>query len=364
MADARPLISIVITCFNYARYVGGAIECALAQSYPNKQVIVVNDGSTDGSLEVIQRYQERVHVVDQPNQGASAAYNNGFARSSGEIVLFLDADDLLEPGALSQIADAWSSDCAKVQFDLRIIDDRGRDLGRKFCNYDATYDERRVRQSFERTGTYRWPVTVGNAYARRFVNEVFPLQRGDYPDGILNTIAPVYGSVVTIPRALGCYRIHGSNLWSNSGSDFDRLPKRIALRQGEVRAMEMHAQKRGVALPQGSALDHEIAFVNYRLMAKKLGLAYPQVERDSTLGLLQKAQHVLRVERYPFKLSVAHVLWFGVLGLSPAPAARALIRVRFQRQNIAAPLKQALGSLFRRRNRATVSAQPAPRVST
>jgi glycosyltransferase involved in cell wall biosynthesis len=364
MADDGPLISVVITCFNYARYVAGATDSALAQSYPNKEVIVVNDGSRDESLAVIARYADRVRIIDQPNLGAFAAYNHGFAACTGEIVLFLDADDLLEPNALSRIAEAWSNGCAKVQFDLTIIDAEGRDLGRKFCNFDAGYDESRVRQSFQRTGTYRWPVTVGNAYAHRFVSEVFPLRSGDYPDGILNTIAPVYGAVVTIPSALGRYRIHGGNLWSNTGSDFERLPQRIALRQQELRAMVAHAQKKRVVLPPGSALDHELPFINYRLMAKKLGLSYPEAERDSTLGLLSMARKVLCAERYPLKLGLAHAVWFGVLGSSPKIAARALIRVRFQRQTIAPTVKRALGRLLRRTSVASVassaSAERAP----
>jgi glycosyltransferase involved in cell wall biosynthesis len=344
-----PLISVVITCYNYAKYVAGAIDCALGQSYPNKEVIVVNDGSVDDSLAIIARYADRVQLIDQRNLGAFAAYNHGFAASSGEIVIFLDADDLLESDALSRIAEVWSKACAKVQFDLTIIDAEGRDLGRKFCNYDASYDARRVEQSFRKTGTYRWPVTVGNAYSRQFVSEVFPLRRGDYPDGLLNTTAPVYGAVITIPSALGRYRIHGGNLWSSTGSDFDRLPKRIALRLEEVRVMEAHAHKRNVALPLGSALDHEIALINYRLMAKKLGQACPpETERDSTLALLVKAAQVLRTERYPLKLSVAHAVWFGALGVSPAPVARALIRVRFQRQTIARNLKAALGRWLQR----------------
>lgn len=347
MAEA-PLISVVITCYNYAKYVAGAIDCALGQSYPNKEVIVVNDGSEDDSLAVIARYADRVRLIDQPNLGAFAAYNRGFAASSGEIVIFLDADDLLEPDALSRVAAVWSEACVKVQFDLTIIDAEGRDLGRKFCNYDASYDVSRVEQSFRRTGTYRWPVTVGNAYSRRFVSEVFPLRRGDYPDGLLNTIAPVYGAVITIPSALGRYRIHGGNLWSNTGSDFERLPKRIALRREEVRMMEAHAHKRSVALPLGSALDHELAFINYRLMVKKLRLACLEPERCSTLGLLLKAGQVLWAERYPSKLSVAHAVWFGVLGASPAPAARALIRARFQRQTIAPTLKAVLRRWLRR----------------
>src|SRR4051794_29602918 len=74
LPESEPLISVVITCFNYAKYVAGAIECVLRQGYPHKELVVVNDGSTDASLSIIQRYAERLTLVDQPNQGSIAAY--------------------------------------------------------------------------------------------------------------------------------------------------------------------------------------------------------------------------------------------------------------------------------------------------
>jgi len=339
------LISVVITCFNYAKYVAGAIECVLRQGYPHKEVVVVNDGSTDESLAVVQRYADRITLIDQPNQGSIAAYNNGFAASHGQIVIFLDADDLLEPGALEHVARAWSPGCAKVQFDLHIIDGEGRNLGRKFCNFDDSYDEARVRESFRRTGTYRWPVTVGNAYSRWFVERVFPLSVEHGPDGTLNTLAPVYGPVATVPLALGSYRIHGGNMWSSGGSDFDRLPRRIAHRLKEVALMREHARALGVPVPPGNALDHELPFINYRLMARKLSLPYEGDGADSPRRLLASAWGVLRAERYPLKLSLAHGLWLGALSVAPSAAARALIRLRFKRHLIARPAREALNRL-------------------
>lgn len=342
MSSEGPSISIVITCFNYARYVALAIESVLAQSYQKKEIIVVNDGSSDGSLEVILRYRDRIRLIDQPNLGAATAYNKGFEASTGDLVVFLDADDLLENDALARVAEMWRPTCSKVQYDLTIIDGDGRDLGRKFCNFDSSYDAVRVRDSFQGTGTYRWPVTVGNAYARWFVEQVFPLRTGQFPDGTLNTIAPVYGEVVTIPATLGRYRIHGNNVWSSTGFDFSRLPHRIEHRIKEVRAMQEHAARRGVRAPRSSALDHELAFVNYRLMAKKLGLKYADHEQDTTGTLLGKAWRVLLEERYPLKLSVAHCLWFGALGSSPPPLSRLLISLRFRRHTIGASLRKAL----------------------
>ena len=88
-------VSIIITVYNYAEYVAQAIQSALDQSYANKEVVVINDGSTDNSSEAIKPFLEQVTYIEQENQGVVAARNNGAAASSGEYLLFLDADDYL-----------------------------------------------------------------------------------------------------------------------------------------------------------------------------------------------------------------------------------------------------------------------------
>ncbi len=343
IAATPPTVSVVITCFNYARYVGGAIESAISQVYPDKkEVIVVNDGSTDDSLAVIKRYADRVTVIDQVNQGSVAAYNSGFAASSGDVVIFLDADDRLLPGALAEVGAVWRPGCAKVQYDLAIIDAQGSDLGRRFCNFDHSYDEKRVRLSFQRTGTYRWPVTAGNAYARWFAETFFPLHIEHGPDGTLNTVAPVYGDVITIPRVLGQYRIHGANMWSSNGLDLSRLPNRIEHRRREVALMRAHAARRGAGVPPDDVLDHELPFLNYRLIALKLGMDYEGRSNDSIAGLLRAARRAVIDERLPAKLSTAHLAWFHVLAAAPAGLTPALVHLRFGRAAWLAPAQRAL----------------------
>jgi glycosyltransferase involved in cell wall biosynthesis len=342
---AWPGISVVVTCFNYAQYVGGAIESALAQSHPPKEVVVVNDGSTDDSLSVIKRYGDRIAVINQVNQGSVAAYNNGFAATAGDLVIFLDADDRLLPDALAEVATAWRPGCAKVQYDLGIIGTHGEDLGRRFCNFDGHYDERRVRDSFQLTGTYRWPVTAGNAYARWFAGPLFPLHIDHGPDGTLNTVAPVYGDVVTIPRVLGQYRIHGANMWTSDGLDQTRLPYRIEHRRREVAFMRSHAARRGVAVPDADVLDHELPFLNYRLIALKLGLDYQGSSQDTVAGLLSAARRALVADRLPPKLAVTHLAWFHLLAATPRRAVPALIRLRFGRGAWLAPARRAVARL-------------------
>jgi glycosyltransferase involved in cell wall biosynthesis len=95
MNSSKPLVEVVIPLFNQKQFVGQAIESILNQSYPNIEIIVVNDGSTDKPSSVLEKYENNIMVVDQENKGLSAARNTGIRHSSGEYLQFLDADDIL-----------------------------------------------------------------------------------------------------------------------------------------------------------------------------------------------------------------------------------------------------------------------------
>ena len=233
MNESNLRISIVVTCYNYDKYVGLAIDSALAQTYSNVEIIVVDDGSMDNSGTVISSYGNRIRAIRQSNQGHIAACNRGYMEATGELVIFLDADDVLFPNMAAEVAGAWTPNSVKVQYELDIIDGSGAYLGRKFCNFVDGYNASRVKADFQSRGTYRWPVTVGNAYSRWFLDLMMPLTVPLAPDGVLNTVAPLYGDVVTIPSSLASYRIHGNNMWASNGTDLSRLPDRIHHRQVE-----------------------------------------------------------------------------------------------------------------------------------
>jgi len=90
-------VSIVIPNYNYGRFIGEAIDSALAQTHPLVEVIVVDDGSTDDSRAVIERYGERVTAIFQANAGQNAACAAGFARAHFDLVVFVDSDDCCCP---------------------------------------------------------------------------------------------------------------------------------------------------------------------------------------------------------------------------------------------------------------------------
>src|SRR5215203_414283 len=122
LEGAPLLVSVVIPCYNQAHFLGEAIESILDQSHPNFEIIVVDDGSPDDTSEVATRYP-KVRLVRQENQGLSAARNSGLARSEGEYVVFLDADDRLLPGALEEGLECFEAhpECAFVSGRYRLI---------------------------------------------------------------------------------------------------------------------------------------------------------------------------------------------------------------------------------------------------
>ena len=125
-----PLISVVIPNYNCARFIAAAIDSVLAQSYSNTEIIVVDDGSRDDSLSVLEKYGGGIRVVRQSNQGVSAARNRGIAESRGSFIAFLDADDEWYPDKLTrQIALFDRPVVGLVYCSVEYVDESGRSLG-------------------------------------------------------------------------------------------------------------------------------------------------------------------------------------------------------------------------------------------
>lgn len=103
--SSQPLVSILINNYNYGRFLSEAIESALDQTYPHIEVIVVDDGSTDSSQDILQSYGDRIHPILKNNGGQASAFNVGFAASQGDVVCFLDADDLFFPDKVEKVVE-------------------------------------------------------------------------------------------------------------------------------------------------------------------------------------------------------------------------------------------------------------------
>jgi glycosyltransferase involved in cell wall biosynthesis len=212
-AAGLPLVSVVIPNFNYGRYIAEAIDSVLAQGYEAIEVIVVDDASTDNSREVLSRYAHKVrlHFLDR-NVGQIEAYNRGFALVQGEIVLFLDADDRLQPDAISTISKAFSPGVAKVHWAARLIDADG-------CATGQTVPTKLARGNMRPLITsagilYPSPPGSANAYRKEILQQIMPLPTGSterhgadfftvYGSALLGTVA-----IAGEGAPLSDYRLH------------------------------------------------------------------------------------------------------------------------------------------------------------
>ncbi|RFZ95602.1 glycosyltransferase family 2 protein [Mucilaginibacter conchicola] len=110
-----PLVSIIIPVYNAEKHLAQCIESAMAQTWPNKELIIVNDGSTDDSFKIATSYScSWIKVFDRPNKGASAARNEGMRNAQGEYIQFLDADDLISADKIEKQVTALLGDSNKL----------------------------------------------------------------------------------------------------------------------------------------------------------------------------------------------------------------------------------------------------------
>ena len=219
----EPKASIIVNNYNYGRFVGEAIESALAQSYPNVEVVVVDDGSTDNSREVIARYQDRVIAVLKENGGQASAFNAGFEVSTGDLIHFLDSDDVLEPDAIEIVVREWKDGLGRIFSPLRAIDARGKPLGKLVGGKIAPR---------ALAGPY-WggsEFTSGNVFSRKVLEKVMPAPEKDWrisADIYLCAASSLFGEAVRLEQPLCRYRIHGRNNFYGEPESLARTRKNI-----------------------------------------------------------------------------------------------------------------------------------------
>ena len=208
-----PRVSIVINNHDYADYLGAAIASALEQTRPAHEVIVVDDGSTDGSREVIARFPAIRPVLKQ-NGGQASALNAGFGAATGDLVVFLDADDRLLPEAVETLAAQGLEGVARLSFGLETIDESGHPTGLFPMSRLAASGD--VRGALLAEGFLRMMPTSGNAFPRATLDRLLPIPEAPWrisADVYLVYGASFLGEARHLGRPLGQYRLHGRNAY-------------------------------------------------------------------------------------------------------------------------------------------------------
>lgn len=305
-----PTVSVIISSYNYARFVGLTIQSVLDQTRPADEIIVVDDGSTDGSLDAIAGYTQHVTLIAKPNGGQATALNAGYARSSGDIVLFLDSDDVLLPNCLDAVTARWTPEYSKIQFEMMIIDENGIEQGIKRPNAPLSRGD--LKQQILATGCYTTTPTSGNAFSRHALDRLMPIPADEwktYADCYLLFQVPFFGQVGAIDTVLGQYRVHASNasaLVRNGAINLNVLRSEIDRDIKQQQMLETFCRGQLYVLARSSVLSNWYS-VKLRLVSKRLapeahpiaGETIPQLG-ISALRALTKEHHLTWVRRSQF----------------------------------------------------------------
>jgi glycosyltransferase involved in cell wall biosynthesis len=284
-----PTISIVTPSFNQAAFIEETLTSVLSQNYKNLQYIVIDGSSTDGSIDIINRYRSRLHYfVSEPDSGHGNALNKGFRRSTGEIMAWLNSDDKYLPWTLQTVADIFNQhpDVNWITGTQAWWNDRGAMLGT-----DNVY--RDVRDFL--TGNFRW-IQQESVFWRRslwikaggFINEDYRLM----VDGELWTRFFLHDSLWHATCVLSGYRLHRGNRARMFDDDCEAEMSRA------ISAMRRHLAKSARAGSKGRSYplltyDHDQSLWVKRYRRRRFALN-AHIRRMLPAKLRRSATRLLR----------------------------------------------------------------------
>jgi glycosyltransferase involved in cell wall biosynthesis len=330
------VVTISISCYNYARFLGDAIESALNQDYEHVQVIVVDDGSTDDSLEVARAYGDRILLVAQQNAGQGSVFNATMDHAVGEIIMFLDADDVLQPGIVRRVVEIFETepDVVKVQFRLAVLNAQGDPTGVVKPPRDGLLGNGDLRLRVMRTRNYAWTPTSANAFSAQTLKTILPMPAERYvtgADAYLAEIVPIFGVVRSISDIGVGYRIHGDNVSiSNGGAVTARWARRRLESIGYCRSQVLRfAPIAGLDPRDCMALEdlYDPAAITARLVSLRLDAERHPIKGDKGPRLAWMGLRSLKnLDDVPLKSRAKRAAWFVAVGCTPLAVAERVIR--------------------------------------
>jgi hypothetical protein len=321
--------SIVIINYNYARFLRQAIESALAQTHEDTEVVVVDDGSLDNSSEIIRSYGDRIISVIKNNAGQSSCYSRGFSACSGDLVLFLDADDYLRPYCLSEVIGIWKEGYVKAHFYLDVVDESGASL-------HAVVPSGRLRHGTDPLkmmrlfGAYCSPPASGNIYSRTFLTRILPMENESQlwnggADSVPIFAAPYFGTIAAVPRSLGFYRRHADASGGVTVKFHGAASLRKLEREHQKDLLRDHSWRLAVRqttsprLVEPSRLKRRMCYL--RLTRSSLDPA------DNRFNLLVRGiVSAIKWDAYSWTQKIAITGWFLGMAILPLHLAENLIR--------------------------------------
>ncbi len=229
-----PYASVVIDTYNYGRYVEDAVESVLAQEFPleEREILVVDDGSTDDTEERLRKYGDGIRYLQKPNGGQASAFNCGFERARGQVIALLDADDVWLPSKLGRVSEAFEQNPGAGMVYHRVYwwEETNKTLPDKyFVPVSGRVPE-------NRSDLLKYPMSGASSltFRRGTLQELTPIPEAlrTQADAYLTALVIFVAPVVALPESLANYRIHDSNQFQvGSGTQFrSRIEYRMAMR--------------------------------------------------------------------------------------------------------------------------------------
>lgn len=324
-------LSVIIPNYNYAAFLPQAIDSALAIDWPDVEVIVVDDGSKDESPAIIASYGDRIIGIVKANAGQGAACSDGFFRSTGEYIWFLDSDDMVDPSVMREAAPLLTPGTSKVQFQMNTINATGESLGNCYPHYKGTPTSDDIARWARFSGAYPTPPASGNVYRRDYLEKIFPIDFSIDPwtDTFCLSAAPYLGEVKVIAKPLVSYRVHGSNDSAMAnlkpehfGTDLKRSINRFGYARG-VAARNGITVKPDVYLK--SVRNNMLRAASFRLLRENHPIA-----GDSTLKILADTVRAAFAPQGNSSLSqLVSCAWICGIAVLPLSASKQLTSWRF-----------------------------------
>lgn len=247
----RPIVSVLVDTCNHEQFIEQALGSVLAQDFPvpEREILVVDDGSTDRTPEVLRRFEPQVRILRKPNGGQASAFNAGIPECRGEIISFLDGDDWWAQGKLRRVVDVLAKEESVGLVGHGILE--SFEDGSERCvapekperlrlNSLAAARVFRLRKSY--LGTSR--LTLRAELARRIlpVPEALVIEADEY----LFTLAAALSEAIILPEPLTHYRVHAGNLYLGAGSNPVALRRKQGVHEALAQALRRDLPPCGV----------------------------------------------------------------------------------------------------------------------
>ena len=326
-----PVVDIVIDNFDYGRFLGEAIDSALAQTHALTRITVVDDGSSDDSLVVARAYGERIRVIAKANGGQASALNAGAAATAGDLVAFLDADDMLCPDFAAAAVDALDArpDAVKAVFRADVVDSAGAPTGRVEPSPHLPLAHGDLRAA-TLTSAFDlvWPPLSAQIFRRSALMHVLPIPEDQFrtlADWYLAHTTSLLGPVVALEQAGARYRLHGTNayLLGAAGDSLTQIRTSIVHAERTTVQLERIARARGL-IPPGR-IEVSTVTVARRLLSLRLDPGRHPLSGDRQWGLWAEAlRSIRRQSGLEPRVRAGLLAWFSLAAVAPRPVVARL----------------------------------------